>query len=192
MREVIAAEVSKALRARLTRAAAEKVEQAISVSAEQAAEIDRIATEEAAEQLAALAEGQAPAAGSGSDDQGEETKREFDSVFHWVLEYLAVAYWRETDALEAGHHWCERWWEHPEALSRLAALWEMWEEVHAQPGGMLRWWEKADQHMAKLLAADGPFVSCGPGNHSATNGTRRLPCVDPPEEILTAAAGAMP
>lgn len=190
MREVIAGEVSKALRARLTRAAAEKVEQAISVSAEQAAEIDRITTEEAAEQLSCLAEGRVPAAER--DGQGEEAEREFDSVFDWVFEYLAVAYWRETDALEAGHHWCERWWEHPEALSRLTGLWETWEEVHAQPGGMLRWWEKADQHMSKLLAADGPFVSCGPGNHSATNGTRRLPCVDPPEEILTAAAAAVP
>jgi len=97
-------------------------------------------------------------------------------------------YWRETDALEAGRCWCERWWEHPEALSRLTALWEMWEEVHVQPGGMMRWWEKADQHMSKLLAADGPFVSCGPGNHSATNGTRCLPCAEPPEELLVAAA----
>lgn len=190
MRGEIAAEVSKALRARLTRAAAEKVEEAISVSAEQAAEIDRIATEEAGEQLAALTEGRAQT--SAGDDGAGTSEREFSSVFDWVREYLSMTYWRETETLESRHHWCELWWEHPEALSRLAALWDLWEEVHEQPGGMLRWWEKADQHLTKLLAADGPFISCSPGNHSAPNGVRCLPCAEPPEDVLIAVAAAVP
>jgi hypothetical protein len=84
----------------------------------------------------------------------------YPTLADWVIDFWATHTARD---LNTGLHWCSHWWDHPEAVSRLTALWERWEQLHAEPGGMALWWREADAVTAPLLAPDGTFSGCKTG-----------------------------
>lgn len=102
------------------------------------------------------------------------------------MEHLAVLYRRKIDlAGNGGLLWCPKWWLHPEALSRLEALWRSWEHLRLDgQTGMSIWWrDHADVHMARLMSAEGPFQGCN--LHDGHNPrVISLPLDIPPAELF--------
>jgi hypothetical protein len=94
--------------------------------------------------------------------------RQFESLHHWFNGWLATHYARPLDT--GGRVWCPHWHEHPEAVSRLTALWLEWERAAAGDGrGMAGWWlSYCDPTMAVLLDPDGPFTDCRRGHVAQT------------------------
>lgn len=86
--------------------------------------------------------------------------------------------------LKAGAYWCSQWWEHPEAVERLKALWEAWEAARAEGGSAMSYWWTVhfDSHWVALTSvATGPFAACARrGQHSDEVGC--LPGVPREEE----------
>ncbi len=78
----------------------------------------------------------------------------------WVAEWLCPRMEREiTRTVE----WCARWWDHPEAVERLDALWEAWEfgRIGGGPWKSAWWLTHADRHLPRLCHPDtGPFGHC--------------------------------
>lgn len=79
-------------------------------------------------------------------------------------------------------HWCARWWAHPEAMSRIYALWLAWEELRFGTGPSDWWSHHLDRHLWVLTGHDGPFARCRPDEHR--------PAVPYPAEPAPAALGA--
>jgi hypothetical protein len=56
--------------------------------------------------------------------------------------------------------WAADWWNYPEAVSRLEALWRSWEAARLEPTAMSGWWrDDVDHHMSVLMWAEGPFAA---------------------------------
>jgi hypothetical protein len=74
--------------------------------------------------------------------------------------------------------WCPRWWDHPEAVERLEALWEAW-ELGRIGGGTWKsaWWvTHADRHLPRLCHPDtGPFGHCHTKHRRDTKAWRSEP-----------------
>ena len=106
----------------------------------------------------------------------------FSSMMEWFERWLRPTYRRSThgDLRE----WCEQWWQHAEALSRMDALWRAWEALRLDPGsGLSVWWrDHADHHLAALLDADGPFKACGDGH--VKDSPEMLHHTTPPAEMF--------
>ena len=86
-------------------------------------------------------------------------------VLHgWVDGALSRLYARQvTDITEAT--WCPDWWEHPEAVARLALLMATFMDAASDPDPavMSAWWrDHADHHMPVLLDPRGVFKYCSP------------------------------
>lgn len=81
----------------------------------------------------------------------------------WVHETVTAVIARP---LRGEHLWCRRWWEHPEALFRFAALHRAWTELAPEPGVALSLWirDHLDPCLRELLSPSGPFVDCGHDN----------------------------
>ncbi|MEV8533131.1 DUF4913 domain-containing protein [Streptomyces sp. NPDC051211] len=93
----------------------------------------------------------------------------YADVFEFVTSYLAYTIRRPLDGTTAT--WCPRWWDHPEAGARLAALWLAWEHLRHDVGlGMTTWWiQYADPHLRVLMdPKQGPFAACSPKGHTET------------------------
>jgi hypothetical protein len=90
----------------------------------------------------------------------------YPTLPQWVDEWLLPVYRRSV----SGHQraWCPQWWQHPEAVARLDALWRAWEHLRLDAAtGMSVWFrDHADHHMTILLDADGPLKGCN-ATHSA-------------------------
>jgi hypothetical protein len=60
--------------------------------------------------------------------------------------------------------WCTKWWEHPEAVARLHALWLAWQQLTDAEAGLSgpSTWHRdhLDQALVHLRAPDGPFAAC--------------------------------
>ncbi|UUW93017.1 DUF4913 domain-containing protein [Pimelobacter simplex] len=58
--------------------------------------------------------------------------------------------------------WCEKWWEHAEAITRLEALWEAFEVMRLQPAPSFSTWlrDHFDVHMRTLTDPEGVFYNC--------------------------------
>jgi hypothetical protein len=110
-----------------------------------------------------------------SRQQGAEL--DYPNSAAWLEQYLLPSYVRRPNE----NRWCPTWWEHPEALTRIEALWRSWEALRWDgPTGMAVWWrDYADPHMRVLLSSDGPFFDCARGHTVPTPFT-----VDPPPEGL--------
>ena len=65
-------------------------------------------------------------------------------------------------------HWCSRCRDHPEAVSRLEALWKGFEVLRRDPGtGTATWWrDYADPTMAALSDAGDTFTKCSDTTHA--------------------------
>lgn len=109
----------------------------------------------------------------------------YRNVEAFVAGYLAhVVERRLATGPTSGVNWCPRWWAHPEAISRLYALWRAWETLRVSDPqtGMSIWWrDHLDPHLAALTAEYGPFNRCNPTKHTEP---RPLPVEPAPPEVL--------
>ncbi|KAB1931893.1 DUF4913 domain-containing protein [Micromonospora sp. ALFpr18c] len=109
----------------------------------------------------------------------------YRNVEAFVGDYLAhVVERRLASGPTSGINWCPRWWAHPEAISRLYALWRAWETLRVSDPqtGMSIWWrDHLDPHLAALAAEYGPFNRCNPTKHTEP---RPLPTELAPPEVL--------
>jgi hypothetical protein len=110
----------------------------------------------------------------------------FGDLDAFIRGYLAPVVERHVvQGAGRGVAWCPQWWRHPEAISRLYALWRAWETLRvADPNtGMSIWWrDHFDPHFAALTHELGPFGKCSPdrGHHPAGP----LPVEPAPPEVL--------
>jgi hypothetical protein len=121
-----------------------------------------------------------------TEGQGAEPKLYFESLPAF-MEHLAVLYRRKIDTAGTGGGtlWCPQWWRHPEAVSRLEALWRVWENLRLDgQTGMSVWWrDHADPHMARLMSTDGPFQGCTLEDGHKPK-VRDLPLEPPPDGLF--------
>jgi len=78
----------------------------------------------------------------------------------WVQEHFATVEFY-TDAQKI--RWCPTWWEHPEAVERLKALWLAYRmiEVSDDLAAVSEWWlNHWDAHRVILFHDKGPFRNC--------------------------------
>jgi hypothetical protein len=77
----------------------------------------------------------------------------YPDMFSWVEEWL-LPHWAHRK-----ENWSDTWWEYPEALSRLEAVWRAWEflRLDGALGMSVFWRDHLDPHMRALTAPDGPF-----------------------------------
>lgn len=85
---------------------------------------------------------------------------QYSNAADWVHRWLLTHYRRPN----VGIRWCQYWFEHAEAASRLEALWQAWEAARANEedvAAVSDWWlNHCDRHMAVLLSEQGPFQHC--------------------------------
>lgn len=104
----------------------------------------------------------------------------FGSVDEFVREQLRVMY-RRVVGERTPRRWAADWWNYPEAVSRLDALWRSWENARQDPVAMSAWWrDHLDHHMPILMSQDGPFATA---TASAAAG-EMLPCDPPPPSMF--------
>lgn len=113
---------------------------------------------------------------SGADDEGGEAptfilyfnegslaeRNELHELDGWIREILVPTYVIQVSSRQP---WCAQWWEHPEAVARLHALWLAWQELtdpkvggHTGPSVWHR--DHLDDAMIRLRSHDGPFQAC--------------------------------
>lgn len=102
-----------------------------------------------------------PAGPAGPGGQEEIPEPVFTAVEDWVDGYFRPMFRRP---LGGEFRWCRRWWAHPEAVSRLTALWRSWEVFRLEPAtGISDWYrDHLDHHLTVLLGPRGPFFQCSP------------------------------
>ncbi|GAA4312355.1 hypothetical protein BJY14_005735 [Actinomadura luteofluorescens] len=93
---------------------------------------------------------------------GPEHTLELETMAKWVNYLLVPVYINQVSPLRP---WCSHWWEHPEALARLHALWIAWQGLTDAPAcghtGPSVWHrDHLDPALARLRAPDGPFAEC--------------------------------
>jgi hypothetical protein len=114
----------------------------------------------------------------------EESPRLFyGSVDEFVRERLIHMYKRKVGPQNDGHYrWAADWWNYPEALARLEAMWRAWEHLRLDgaTGSSIWWIEHADHHMPILLDPDGPFAKSTDRNKHGDP----LPYATPPEGLF--------
>jgi len=93
---------------------------------------------------------------------GETYDKELALLAQWVQYVLVEQYLTEVSS---NAPWCPRWWEHPQAVARLHALWLAWQELTTPEAGGYTGpsvWHRdhLDQCIAQLRAPDGPFAAC--------------------------------
>jgi hypothetical protein len=99
----------------------------------------------------------------------------------WVREVLAPVIHRDLQA-QGELVWCQQWWEHPEAVARLAALHDAWTVLvvaeEADGTGASQWWvQHVDPHLDALMhQRHGPFSRCARHHRE----TKPLPWQEPP------------
>ncbi len=99
--------------------------------------------------------------------EAEEVENHFPNVYVFVQDFLVKVHPRPVrDGLS--WHWCSHWWDHPEAVSRLEALWKAFEGLRRDPGtGAATWWrDYADPTIAALSDAGGTFAKCSDTSHA--------------------------
>ncbi|MEO3750784.1 DUF4913 domain-containing protein [Streptomyces sp. B6B3] len=91
----------------------------------------------------------------------EDYTAELAALSAWVQHLLLPVYGKEISTTRP---WCDRWQEHPEAVSRLHALWLAWQQLTDAEAGLSgpSVWHRdhLDHALAQLRAPDGPFAAC--------------------------------
>ena len=116
----------------------------------------------------------APALPASGGDQ-EPPQPVFAGVQDWVSQHFLPMYRRP---LGGEFRWCQQWWQHAEAITRLTALWQSWEAMRLQPGtGTANWLrDHLDHQLPILLGRSGPFAQCSEDEHIDP----RIAAADPP------------
>ncbi|MCZ7424283.1 DUF4913 domain-containing protein [Micromonospora sp. WMMA1949] len=97
----------------------------------------------------------------GHADDGGDQPPLYSTVEEWVNTYLLPTFPRPVSEVGMSRwHWCEQWWRHDEAVTRLTALWYGWEQARLQMTGMLPWLRELDHQLPILYGDDGPFRNC--------------------------------
>ena len=106
----------------------------------------------------------------------------YGSTDEFVRERLIHLYRRRVGGGNATYRWAADWWNYPEAIARLEAMWRAWEHLRLDGAtGSSRWWiEHADHHMPILMSTDGPFAKATDSN----NAGEPLPYTSPPEGLF--------
>jgi hypothetical protein len=97
-------------------------------------------------------------------DEDEAPEPVFGQLPDWVDHFLESF----PRPLGGEYRWCRKWWLHPEAITRLTALWHSWEVLRLQPGtGIANWLrDYLDHQLPILLGRSGPFASCNEDEHT--------------------------
>ena len=106
-----------------------------------------------------------PAGPGGSAQPDAQQQDAPEPVFGCVEDWLDGYFWPMfIRPLGGEFRWCPRWWAHPEAVTRLTALWRSWEVFRLEPAtGISDWFrDHLDHHLPILLGARGPFFQCDP------------------------------
>ncbi|SPT53474.1 Uncharacterised protein [Actinomyces bovis] len=113
---------------------------------------------------------------------------QFPTLNDFVTGLIALIYERATSTATT---WCPKWWMHDEAVLRLTALWQAWEEMHVneQPLATAKWLVYyADPIMGQLLSSEGTFKGCSvERGHQPRrpHPEAMLPCEPPPDDLFT-------
>jgi len=101
-----------------------------------------------------------------ADDAPSVPQLYYPALPAFVENFLAPTYRRSLSAHTMT--WCAEWWQHPEAMIRLDALWRAWEHLRLEPALGISVWlrDHADHHMRVLLSTEGPFHGCTPDRHT--------------------------
>jgi hypothetical protein len=133
-------------------------------------------------------DGRGQDAGTGGDAPATPL---YPNVAAFVDDYLRrVVERRVVTGASAGVHWCAQWWAHPEALSRIYALWRAWEALRVTDAafGMSVWWrDHLDPHLTQLTSEYGPFGRCQPagdGRPARHHEPQPLPTEPMPHGVL--------
>lgn len=88
----------------------------------------------------------------------------YETLQAWVNDYYLAVFPRPTTG-EA--RWCNRWEDHPEAVTRLEALWRSWETLRLDPNlGIATWLTTFHDPLNALLTArSGAFAACTADRH---------------------------
>ena len=154
---VVTAEVSREVRkivaAALTKALTPERRQLLAETAAEAVQ---------AEFLSMTGESDGPAA-----DTEPTVENHFPNVYVFVRDFLVKVHARPVRD-QLSWRWCSQWWDHPEAVSRLEALWKAFEVLRRDAGtGAAIWWrDYADPTMAALSDAGGTFAKCSDTSHA--------------------------
>ncbi len=102
-----------------------------------------------------------------ADDAEPGVENHFQNVYVFVQDFLVKVHARPVRD-QLSWRWCSQWWDHPEAVSRLEALWKAFEVLRRDPGtGAATWWrDYADPTMAALSDAAGTFAKCSDTTHA--------------------------
>jgi len=105
----------------------------------------------------------------------------FASLAIFVDEYV-LPNWIHKLGENYGGLWCARWWEHPEAVTRLEALWEAFEVMRLETPPALSTWlrDHFDVHMRALTMPAGVFFNCSIAKHNEQHQTNEPWRADPP------------
>lgn len=107
-------------------------------------------------------------------------KPAYANVEEWVRDYLLPTYARPVgDVGMIRWHWCEQWWRHDEAVTRLTALWYGWEHARLEMTGMLGWLRELDHHLPLLCGQEGPFRDCAIGSGLHGVARHQMPAIAP-------------
>lgn len=151
-------------------AAAESLTQAVREQERATIEVSRLASEDAAAREGIDRATEAVGA-SGTEQPGASVGAErepelfYGSPEEFLHEQLLPLYNRIVDGKNG--KWCRKWYLHPEAVSRVEALWRAWEHLRldAATGASVWWRDHADPHMNVLLNTKGPFHACSSTTH---------------------------
>ncbi|WP_082485561.1 DUF4913 domain-containing protein [Rathayibacter sp. Leaf296] len=82
-----------------------------------------------------------------------------------------------------GRRWAAERWSKIEALTRIEALWRMWEEIRTSAGSLSACWiNHLDPYMRVLLSPSGPFATSTDENRPGD----MLPYAAPPRGMFPA------
>lgn len=101
-------------------------------------------------------------------DSGSPAEQaELAQLAHWVHTILVPNYVTEISPAQP---WCAQWWEHPQAVARLHALWMAWLELSVPEAGFTgpSVWHRdhLDDAFSRLRSQEGPFLRCMIGSDS--------------------------
>ena len=103
--------------------------------------------------------------------EGAEYAQTLRQLTLWTHNVLLPVYGRE---ITSAAPWCSRWWQHPEAVAQLHALWLAWAELTGPDAGMsgpANWHrDYLESVMSSLRNPMGPFAGCKPGAPRAGRG----------------------
>jgi hypothetical protein len=98
-----------------------------------------------------------------SPGENSEFVPQFPDLESWVNGFFVITFARPRSQIR----WCPKWWDHPEAVLRLDAMWRAWEAAALDPvRGMPAWIrDDLDPNLRTLFSPAGPFADCGDNQH---------------------------